>query len=110
MTQSPNFAQKFFAAAVAFAATVVLASAPAAAAKGPYYVAKLSTPVEEAQTEIIRGVVWQCSGDTCRARKATSRPTNVCARLAKKMGALETFSVRGEAFAAEDMSTCNAKA
>jgi hypothetical protein len=110
MTQSPSFAQKFFAAIMAFTATVILASAPAAAAKGPYYVAKLATPIEEAKTEIIRGVVWQCAGDTCRARKASSRASNVCARLVKKMGAVETFMVRGEALAADDLSNCNAKA
>lgn len=110
MTNSPSFAQKFFAAIMAFAATVILASAPAAAAKGPYYVAKLATPIEESKTEIIRGVVWQCAGDTCRARKATSRPSNVCARLAQKMGTVETFTVRGKAFAADDLTSCNAKA
>jgi len=110
MTQSASFGQKLIAAAMAFIATVILAAAPASAAKGPYYEAKLSTPVEKSQTKIIRGVVWQCAGDTCRARKATSRPANVCSRLAQKMGAVATFSVRGEAFGTEDLSSCNAKA
>lgn len=110
MTQSPSFTQKLFAAIMAFTATVILASAPAAAAKGPYYVAKLAAPVEEAKTEIIRGVVWQCAGDTCMARKANSRPGNVCAALVKKMGTVETFTVRGEALADDDLSSCNAKA
>lgn len=111
MTQSPSFAQKFFAAIMAFTATIILASAPAAAAaKGPYYVAKLAAPIEEAKTEIIRGVVWQCSGDTCRARKASSRASNICERLVKEMGAVKTFTVGGEALAADDLSSCNAKA
>lgn len=111
MTQSSSFAQKFLAAITAFTATTLLAAAPAAAAaQEPYYVAKLAAPIEEAKTEIIRGVVWQCSGDTCLARKANSRASNICKRLVKEMGAVETFTVGGEALAADDLSSCNAKA
>lgn len=110
MTQYLPFGQKFLAATIACAATMVLASAPAGAAKGPYYVAKLATPVEEAQTEIIRGIVWQCAGDTCRARKANSRPSSICARLVQEFGAVEIFMVRGEEMDSEELNECNAKA
>ncbi|WOE75243.1 CC_3452 family protein [Alterisphingorhabdus coralli] len=95
-------------AAIAATAAVTLFASPAQAGSKVYYEAKLAAPVEK-QTEIIRGVVWRCSGDTCRAPKTTSRPTNVCARLVRKMGEVTEFTTRGEAMAAEDIADCNGK-
>ncbi|MEO1046318.1 MAG: hypothetical protein AAFX04_12825 [Pseudomonadota bacterium] len=93
-------------AAIATVSAFTFFAAPVQAGSSVYYEAKLATPVEK-QTEIIRGVVWRCSGDTCRAPKATSRPANVCARLVRKMGEVTEFSTRGEAMDAEAIAECN---
>lgn len=93
-------------AAFATITAVTMFAAPVQAGKNIYYEAKLAAPVES-QTEIIRGVVWRCAGDTCRAPKATSRPANVCARLARKMGEVTTFSTHGEAMDAQAIADCN---
>lgn len=93
-------------ATIATAAALTMLASPVQAGSKVYYEAKLAAPVEK-QTEIIRGVVWRCAGDTCRAPKATSRPSNVCGRLARKMGEVTEFSVRGEAVDAQMIAECN---
>ncbi|GGD86829.1 hypothetical protein GCM10011515_02900 [Tsuneonella deserti] len=79
---------------------------PAEAADGAYYRAELVTATT-ASRPVVGGMAWNCAGNACAAAKGTSRPAVVCARLAKEVGALATFTAGGKALEAEDLARCN---
>ena len=89
------------------AASFGLTTAPANAAAVPFYEAQLATPAEAKRTEIQNGVVWKCGEADCRGNQGQSRSEVVCARLARKVGPLAGFSVKGEALDAEALARCN---
>ena len=90
-------------AAAAFAVT----AAPAAAAS--QYRAELAAPAAP-QRVIVRDVVWSCTGESCVAQQTTSRPATDCSALAGHVGALKSFTVAGQALAANALEKCNARA
>ena len=49
-------------------------------------------------------------GGTCVAPKSSSRPAVVCAALVRETGAVRSFTVDGQALAAEQLEKCNARA
>lgn len=59
---------------------------------------------------IVRGQMWTCAGGTCTTGVGDSRPAIVCAALVRELGALRSFTVRGRAFSAEELSRCNRRA
>ena len=85
---------------------LALAATPAAAAT---YSAKPATPVGESRL-VIRDVVWACGPGACVGSTQNSRPLVLCQALAKKAGALESFTVDGRAIAASELDRCNASA
>jgi hydroxymethylpyrimidine/phosphomethylpyrimidine kinase len=85
---------------------VAAVSAPAFAAQ---YVATPVTPVETAM--VVKDLRWSCAGETCSAmRTGTSPDANVCAAVARKLGALQSFAVAGQPFDAAKMEKCNSAA
>lgn len=82
--------------------------APASAAEGAYYRAELTAPASKGSA-VAGGLVWKCAQTNCAAPKGTSRPAVVCARLAKEVGAVNTFTAGGKALEAEDLARCNGK-
>jgi hypothetical protein len=58
---------------------------------------------------VVGGLVWKCADTACAAPKGTSRPAVVCARLAKEVGQVSTFTAGGKALEAEDLARCNGK-
>ena len=83
--------------------------APANAAEGAYYRAELTAPATSAGHTLAGGLVWNCAETACAAPKGTSRPAIVCARLAKQVGDVATFTAGGKALEAEDLVRCNAR-
>jgi len=81
---------------------------PAGAAEGAYYRAELSAPAAKTNA-VAGGLVWKCAETNCAAPKGTSRPAIVCARLAKEVGTVSTFTAGGKALEAEDLARCNGK-
>jgi hypothetical protein len=79
-----------------------------AAGTAPFYRAELAAPAA-AQRPVSSGVAWFCEGDSCAAAKGTSRPVIVCARLAKEVGPVASFTAGGEALDAEQLAKCNAE-
>jgi hypothetical protein len=63
-----------------------------------------------AETIIANDTLWKCSGATCTAREATSRPAIVCAQAAKRIGKVESFTALGATFDADALAKCNIKA
>ena len=80
---------------------------PASAAVPGYYQAQLVAPAESPRTEVQNGVAWKCAGGECRGTEGSSRPEIVCARLARKVGPIAGFTVKGEALDAEALAKCN---
>jgi hypothetical protein len=85
------------------------ASSPTMAAQnGPEYRLTVVTPVSG--TQISGETLWRCSDSGCTAAAATSRPAIVCARAARSLGKLDSFSFRDNSFDAEALAKCNEKA
>ena len=73
-----------------------------------YYSAELAAPAA-ANNSIIGGVVWQCAGTTCIAAKASSRPVNLCKRVARELGEVTSFTAGETPLEADDLAICNGK-
>ncbi len=92
------------------AAAILLSSSAAAFAAAPSYVASFAAPVTQAKL-VSSDRMWTCSDSVCVTRGAAdSPPQHVCSRLAREMGVIASFSVRGEAFSAEALAACNVNA
>ena len=85
----------------------VALSPVAAEARGssPHYRAELAQPTDKT-LEILRGTPWHCKGTVCVAPKAGSRPVNVCKAFVREFGEVTSFTVKGEALAADKMAKC----
>ncbi len=78
-------------------------------AAGPHFQAEPVAKPAEAQLAL-RDTLWRCGDVGCGASESSSRPAIVCAVLAREVGALRSFSVKGEALGAEELEKCNARA
>lgn len=85
------------------------ASSPTLAAQtGPDY--RLTAATSVSGTQISGETVWRCTDSRCSAASATSRPAIVCAKAARSLGKLESFSFRDSSFDADALAKCNEKA
>jgi hypothetical protein len=85
------------------------ASSPAMAAQtGPDFRLTAATPVSG--TQIAGETLWRCGDSGCTAASATSRPAIVCAKAARSLGKLESFTFRDSSFDVDALAKCNAKA
>ncbi|MFN3388081.1 MAG: CC_3452 family protein [Allosphingosinicella sp.] len=91
-----------------FAGAAAVAPAPSAAAAGPHYRAETAA-APGAEKVVVRGLLWHCDGAVCVAGKGNSRPAIECAALVRKVGALRSFSVAGEALAPEALEKCHGR-
>lgn len=90
-----------------FAFAALAAATPALAAS----TVMTAVPENGADARIItKGASWNCAGGNCRAASSESRPIILCQRLAKEVGALQSFTADGRAFDADMMAKCNSKA
>lgn len=97
-------------AAVAVSAALFGATTTSAFASrgGPDY--RLVPSEAQSGNKVARDVLWRCGDAGCTASNATSRPEIVCAHAVRELGQLTSFSFRGEAFDADTLAKCNAKA
>lgn len=85
-------------------------TAPArAAAERAVHVAALTAPLAEPRSEILDGVMWRCTGETCRGADNGSRAITACSRVARKFGPVARFTTAGGELKAEDLARCNGK-
>ena len=103
LSQLAFVAAAFVGTALSFGAT----TAPAHAAGGSFYEVQLAAPVVGARTQVVSDVAWKCEGTTCRGSQGTSRAEIVCARVARKLGEVASFTAKGEALDAEGLAKCN---
>jgi hypothetical protein len=98
-------------ALLALAGTAIsfgVTATPSYAAAG-YYSATLAAPVEGTKRFVDGETPWACTGTECTAPRNTSRPSVVCARLVKKVGAVARFATPDSELPAEDLTKCNGK-
>ncbi len=107
LAPSPRLPAMAFAAALAGLSFGGLGS-PASAQSAPHYTAKLEQPAPDSRA-VAGGVAWMCQGTTCIANEATSRPVRVCRALARKVGAIVSFSAKGEELADDKLAQCNGR-
>ena len=96
--------------AAAFVGTVLsfgATTSPVQAAAPAFYEVQLAAPLAGAKTQVLNDVAWKCDGATCRGSQGTSRAEVVCARLARKLGEVTSFTVKGETLDAEGLAKCN---
>jgi hypothetical protein len=96
--------------AAAFVGTVLsfgATTSPAQAASTAFYEVQLAAPIDGAKTTVVNDVAWKCEGATCRGSQGSSRAEIVCARLARKVGEVASFTAKGEALDAEGLAKCN---
>jgi hypothetical protein len=87
--------------------SLALVSTPAFAAG---FQAETSTQPPQVRF-VARDSIWRCARMACVSTNETStRPSIVCAALARQVGVLRSFSVDGRAFGAEELQACNARA
>ena len=103
LSQLAFVAAAFVGTALSFGAT----TSPAHAAGGSFYEVQLAAPVSSAKTTIVSDVAFKCEGTTCRGSQGTSRAEIVCARVARKLGEVASFTAKGEALDAERLAKCN---
>ena len=94
--------------AVATSAVLLFAAPQAHANSVRFYTVELAQPAASSKA-VVRGVVFQCEGTSCRAPVATSAPRNVCASVAKEFGEVTSFKAGDRVLEADDIATCNAK-
>ena len=96
------------AAAALVGATMVGATTAHAQTAG-YYVA---VPVEQQAKDslVTRETLWKLRGNAYVAARAPERDTYLCSAVVHTTGALSSFTVGGQAFDADQLAKCNAKA
>ncbi len=104
---------RFALSLASFAAAFVLiggVSTASFAAEGSAYRLIPAAAITAANTVVVNETLWKVSGEALVAKSATTRPAIACAQAARKIGKVESFSVNGEEFTAEQLAKCNEKA
>lgn len=101
---------RFLAVAAAAAATLALTPAAGIAQTSNGYYTAVAVTAPAKNSIVTRSTVWRCGEGTCVAAKATSRDAIMCELVAREVGKLSSFAVKGEAFDADALEKCNARA
>lgn len=94
-------------AASALSATLLFVAPQAHASNnGSYYKAELAQATT-AKPELLRSVYVKCEGTSCRAPIASTAPKNMCISIARKFGAVASFTAGERVFTADEVAACN---
>ena len=89
---------------------VASTSSTVAFAATPTYTATFAGPAT-LERVVSSERLWACEGNLCLAGgEATSPARNICARLAREIGPVTSFSFKGRALGAEQIARCNERA
>ncbi|MEG3124918.1 CC_3452 family protein [Sphingomonas sp. GB1N7] len=93
-----------------FAATLAASTlfAASAASAGFYDAKPVAAPAKA--SSITGGVMWKCADGVCTAPSSSTRAPIVCELVAKRYGALTSFSADGKAFDEAALAKCNSRA
>lgn len=96
------------AAALVVGGTLVGATTAHAQAPGYYVAVPAAAPAK--QTLVTRETLWKLHGDRYVAARAPEREAFLCSAVVRNAGALTSFTAGGQAFDADQLANCNAKA
>lgn len=99
----------FVLAFLAFPTVFALTARPALAQNPAYYRAEFVRPAPAVQM-VERDLLWSCEGQTCSAAQSNSRDAIICSTLARRLGALRSFSAGGKTFDDRQLANCNRRA
>jgi hypothetical protein len=104
--------KKILAVIASFSTAFLLISATTAPAfaAAPMYKLVPATAVAATKSVVVGETLWRCGPTGCVAAQSNSRPAVVCAQAARKVGKIESFTVGGAAFSADELAKCNEKA
>ena len=101
---------RFSALGLALAGSLtLLGSAAFAQPSGEFYQLTLANQPAAAK-QVVRGMIFNCAGESCSAAEGTSRAAIVCASVARELGPLTAFRAGNESLDGEALAKCNAKA
>ena len=86
----------------------LLGSAAVAQPNGSYYNVTLASEI--AGKQVVRGMIFNCTGVSCAAPEGTSRPAIICASVARELGPVTSFRAGETTLDGEALAKCNAKA
>ncbi len=95
-----------FAAAALIGTTMITGTAHAQA--GHYVAVPVAAPAKS--TLVTNSTPWALQGNAYVAARAPERDAVLCDLVARKAGALASFTVAGRAYDAEALAKCNARA
>jgi hypothetical protein len=97
--------------AAALAGSALLLSPVASHAQDPAgYYAAVPTAQPTKTSFITNNLMWKWRDTAFTANKAPARPTIVCEMIVQRAGTLTSFSAGGQAFDADALAKCNARA
>jgi hypothetical protein len=91
-------------------AAVVSAGLTAPAfARDPVFTLKLSAPVAEQTQVIAQNTLWNCDGDTCRARADHAVSVRACRQFVREAGDVRivSYGTEGRELSADEIARCN---
>jgi hypothetical protein len=85
--------------------------AGAAYARDAVFTVKLEAPLSEQTRVISQNTIWNCEGDTCRARPSHASSVRACRLLVRELGARVTaYGPEGDELTPEEIARCNGDA
>jgi hypothetical protein len=100
---SMNIARSLF-----LAAFVSVACGGAAFAREAVFTVKLEAPVAQQTRIIALNAVWDCAGDTCRARPSHGANVRSCRQFVREAGArVQSYGPAGGELSADEIARCN---
>jgi len=97
-----------FAIVAIISASMVMTSTAQAKPVPVYYEATLAAPAKDT-TNVVKGTIWHCNGDSCKASKSRTKDEYVCAKMVRKIGHVTAFAAGGVAFDEAALAACNGK-
>ncbi|MDB5456206.1 MAG: hypothetical protein JWP92_1791 [Caulobacter sp.] len=83
-------------------------AASAAPSEGAWLTLKTATTADHLAQD---GALWRCKAETCTSSKVKALPSSrACRKVAGQLGAVATFTYRGEALDEAALADCNAAA
>ncbi len=104
----PYLRNFLFALAAIFVSSFMLTNTAMAKGEPVYYEATLAAPVKDNVT-IVKGTIWHCRNNVCKASKSRTKDAYVCAKLARKVGEVTAFEIKGVPFDPAALVSCNGK-
>lgn len=95
-----------------FAAVISAGLTAPAFARDPVFTIKLAEPVANQTQVIAQNTLWNCDGDTCRARADHAVSVRACRQFVRQAGDVRVIAYGSEnrELTAEEIARCNGEA